>query len=101
MVVVMTGINHFDTEQHDRINSVVGCNQEIELATGVSQNDVTYKFLRMPTLHFMMLWHEVSWMLLASLPIELGWNRTNAGKFFKSFARGDTVKWWSAVVLLP
>ena len=34
---------------------------------------LAYKTLRMPTSHFMMLWKEVSWNPLASLPVEPGW----------------------------
>merc|ERR1719502_2409831 len=39
---------------------------------------LAYKSLRMSTSHFMMLWKEVSWIPLASLPMKLGWNNTSA-----------------------
>merc|ERR1711988_1202143 len=36
-----------------------------------------YKSLRISTSHFMIVWNEVSWMPLASLPMKLGWNKTS------------------------
>merc|ERR1719498_2104766 len=36
-----------------------------------------YKSLRMSTSHFMIVWNDVSWMPLASLPMKLGWKRTS------------------------
>merc|ERR1712031_42939 len=36
-----------------------------------------YKSLRMSTSHFMMDWKVVSWMPLASLPMNCGWNKTS------------------------
>merc|ERR1719253_1717584 len=36
-----------------------------------------YKSLRMSTSHFIMVWKDVSWMPLASLPMNDGWNSTS------------------------
>ena len=38
---------------------------------------LAHKSLRMSTSHFMMLWKDVSWIPLASLPMKLGWNKTS------------------------
>ena len=56
----------------------LGASSSIQLLDRVR---VAHKFLRMSTLHFMMLWKEVSWIPLASLPVKFGWNtihRTDA-----------------------
>merc|ERR1712167_474935 len=43
-----------------------------------------YKSLRMSTSQFMIVWNDVSWMPLASLPMKLGWNSTS-GQRKRSF----------------
>ena len=36
-----------------------------------------YRFLRMFTSHFMLLWKEVSWITHAFLPVKFDWNNTS------------------------
>merc|ERR1719473_1335344 len=39
-----------------------------------------YRSLRMSTSHFMMVWKAVSWMPLASFPMNDGWNSTSGNR---------------------
>ena len=58
---------------------------KLNLSKGVSEHDGGAQVLADVDI---VLVNEVSWIPLASLPLELGWNPTNAGTSFHLFARG-------------